>query len=367
MILLCLCIYPVLSVYYSTHTEQYLWVVTSAFLEGSVAAGVVLALYFLGFSVLLVLLAAVPSQLAEKNSGSKSSPDEGGAFDKCKVNKLRSRIGDLVFIFCLLGSLTLANVGYLYVILFSHQNTIVQTVAQLALALFKAVCNAVAIPFDPLGHRDKRSSSLLWRKFAFYSFNNVLAPCLVSLIANSQCLFDLFASTAAIVENFDYLLASKQTCVNTSQFSNDEFQPKQGNDDSSAPPPPPIPPTKCYTFSNPTSLVSTYYPPFTYSYQCGASIITNYVPVLIYTFTLQALVTPVVLGFLRLYFSSKDRANSVEESSTTGRLLRFVGLNLEGIMRPLSTAKTGQRLLATGNYTAFVLQVHTCVVRIEKL
>ena len=57
----------------------------------------------------------------------------------------------------------------------------------------------------------------------------------------------------------------------------------------------------------------------------------------------------------------------MEESSTTGRLLRFVGLKLEGIMRPLSTAKTGQRLLATGNYTAFVMQVHTCVVRIGKL
>ena len=237
--------------------------------------------------------------------------------------------------------------GYLYVILFSHQSKTVQTLAQLALAVFKVFCNTFAIPFDPLGNQEAKSSSRLWRKFFYFAFNNVLAPCLVSLVANSQCFFDLFASTAVIVENFDYSLASKQACVNISQVNISAFQQ----------PPSPLPSTKCYSFTNPIALVSTYYPPFTYSYQCGASIITNYVPVLIYSYTLQAMLSPVVFGILRLHFLSKDRANAVEASNIIGRLLRVVGRFLEGIMRPLSTGKTGQHLLATGNHTAFVMQV----------
>jgi hypothetical protein len=67
----------------------------------------------------------------------------------------------------------------------------------------------------------------------------------------------------------------------------------------------------CISFSGYTDLVSDFYPPFIYSYQCGSSILTSFTPVLMYGMVFRTLWL-----FLKILFwsSNSKTLNSFSQS-----------------------------------------------------
>jgi len=78
--------------------------------------------------------------------------------------------------------------------------------------------------------------------FLAYAFNNVIAPCLVSLFASSLCFNELVDPPSAIPQNFSYVLSAHSSCVAPNSTVGNRFI----SDDI-------IESADCYTFSDPAS------------------------------------------------------------------------------------------------------------------
>lgn len=219
--------------------------------------------------------------------------------------------------FVLLVVVVLANWAYLYIVLFSTAGAKLRMMAEVGLGVFKALWNNVMIPLAvtvsqetwPDTREEEMITTYEWTVFFFYSVTNVVAPCLVCLLTDSLCLSNLFVSVESIVEEFSYDIASLKTCINTTVVRS-----LDSNDDL------PFPPASqyCYSFTSPTTFVSDFEPPFTYSYQCGSAMIVNYVPVLIYSYAIQAVLVPLFLLWLytlRLRIDAKEATTFTPSNS----------------------------------------------------
>jgi hypothetical protein len=296
---------------YSTHTYQYGWLVSSLFLSG-IPPAVVVILLWLVMVILLVQLLVRPlettlvpvasSEAKEVITVDSHSPEAEEM--RASANRNHSKWSLLTMSGSVLvvhtGIMIGLNVLYLYVDLSNSYSVTTKAAVQVFTALAKLVWDDTIIPQTLRNIRafrgnDRRafSPSVAVLKFVLGSVGLVAVPFIISLVANSLCFLDLFIPETYVTETFIYNLASQTTCVTVTvppvkltkiELNNDDFNI---DDERLGTFQPPATITDCIRYGAAQQETSEFYPPFTYSFQCGSGFLTTYIPVMMYIYAFR--------------------------------------------------------------------------------
>ena len=171
------------------------------------------------------------------------------------------------------------------------------TVAQLWIALFKAVWSNVYLPGAMvLLRRNNTPKNHLFIHYTFMAiFNNILIPVLVTLFTDSTCLNGLIVGEEAVSASF----------VSTYEDYNFKIQ---ANVKSYA-----ILSYNTPTIESNTStkiFQSLLTPAWSYSYVCSSSIIRSYAPLFLFSYTIFGILIP-AFNYIVLYASACGYTNSI--------------------------------------------------------
>jgi hypothetical protein len=296
---------------YSTHTYQYQWLVSATFLTGIPPAIFIICLWLTASSLFVKMMIFLPGIVrapkypcpsANWSSKPVDSADLSKLDDQLKLN-WRRLIGCSAFVLIHFSVMSCLNGTYLYIILSGSYSVTIMTVSQVSLSIFKVLWELTVIPSAVKVIKrvsDGASESAvvshpilpyLMLRFCCSVLSTIVIPFLVSVCVNSLCFLDLFVPQAVVSENFLYNIANRVTCVTVS------LQPVNVTTSLGIERLQPPPVTDCLSFGNSQDISTQFYPPFTYSFQCGSSILTSYIPVLIYGFTFRLL----ILGLQKCY------------------------------------------------------------------
>jgi Leucine-rich repeat (LRR) protein len=299
-ILLCVPVYLILKFVgdseYRSHTFQYQWLLSATFLTGVPAAVSVILLWTM--SVLLFVREMLVRPTITVRSTTTFSRPVGEKTVDCGSRQWLRVVGCLLFALVHFILMCGVNVAYLYIILSGKFTVEVMTATQVAVSGVKVLWDSVIIPRalrllqwvvgeDVLGDDERLTAlphqSYLILKFSCAVLSAIVIPFIVSLFVNSLCFLDLFVPQSVVNENFFYNIANRVECItvhlkplNVSTPSGPEsIQPPDMSD--------------CISFGSVQDYSTEFYPPFTYSFQCGSGILTSYVPVLVYSFAFRLL------------------------------------------------------------------------------
>jgi hypothetical protein len=269
-------IYGAASDFYGTHTYEYAWSVSAAFQSGAVMASlqlVAICMLLLGtlylFRRLLEALTRFLETLPKDShlSVSDSSQDR----EEQSADPQRSRAILVYGAFFVANCTVVGTVNVLYLLAVIHGDSSYQTLAQLALSVFKlAWCRWNTSIVRWMQHYLGRSSTERWTLMdpGFFTvqlfvqlFNNIVVPCLVVAAISADCFNSALVAAPDVTSYFYYEQCEVYTVL--------------------------------YECLVPVIRVAStqYSPPFNYSYQCSSSFVTYYAPpfvimCIIYTFVL---------------------------------------------------------------------------------
>jgi hypothetical protein len=284
-------LYGGLSAHYSMFTYSYAWTVSAGFLSGRAAcAGLFVALVFLlvwfvGCSLGSMLSTAeepcastVPSE-HDNHSDVKHDTQVASTTTIPDERTLRSTQYALIFAtFCAIHIFVVGGVYVAYVYVAIYQSSTILTVSQVLLSFFKIFWNNVAadkILFGTAngivhwvnrltGARPQPTLTLqrlneVFEPLQFFVglLNFIAIPCIVVLGVSPNCFYNAFVQAPSITTTYPI-----QTCLDED--------------------------AECVTARH----VSSYEPPFTYSYQCSASLITYYAPAFVNVCLVGTFLTP---------------------------------------------------------------------------
>lgn len=256
-------IYTGLSGKYATVTNQYAWS-TSAIFQSGVTPFVVELLVLALILVLIVVLFRhhVQTFLLKRNTDSsrKSAVEEegGDVFRKSILNKqisrrqLYSAYGAFYAVnFIAVGG---ANIAFVYIVLYGNRSLLDS--AQVLLSFFKGFWNSIgAVTVMRWAFRAiavGASSADYHSTLLFASlFNNIAIPCLVVLCITPACFYNIFVPAPAVEYKYAYLECAI--------FALDH----------------------CIVYY-PRVALTSFNPPFSYSFQCSAQLVTSYAPSFVY-------------------------------------------------------------------------------------
>jgi hypothetical protein len=267
---------------YSTHTHQYGWLVSSAFMTGDAPASCVLLLFMILSCVLaycmvalyprsvsegasIVRLSMVSDRLTMVADGAdakkRSVPSEpsrsssSGAYSLPVMSPLYRAIFTSIFVTNIVVNLT-ANFSFVYVFNTSKRYAI-KVSAKVVLALFQLLWNTIVVPKSvetaaSLVHDS--SSRLKWLILLCLIFNYIVGPVVATTLSASTCFSDAFVDPIPVQSFYSYdvcrtyvldMVTGIRSCSEVREVA----------------------------FS--TSFI----PPFMYYYQCSGTLITQYVTV----------------------------------------------------------------------------------------
>jgi hypothetical protein len=284
--------YCVLSNYYSTYAEKYIWTVSAMFLTGSTSAWI-LYVELLACAVLTCSLVIRLFHLSAVLRATAGETNKELSWYKFWVYLLLSVVN---FVFMLIADIV-------YVVTIINANIGVAILAQFVLALVKIGWN----------------NSILWKMLIRcekgVSYMYVLS-CQSKLPNEEEVLdhnvlgfshFDVgMISTSIGLNNLIYpilaIMALSTNCLHDAIFQPPSITSSYGGEEITAMGSPAV------------MMVSTSYnPPFNYGYQCSSVIYAYYTPVFIIMFTFESVVIPIFQLFLRFYYenySDKKMRNS---------------------------------------------------------
>jgi Leucine-rich repeat (LRR) protein len=280
--------------YYSTHTYEYAWTVSVAFLSGDAAT----AFLIVSFSAMLVLLlisfqrAMETMKKAYKEARRKDAvrsirivPD-----DHESVTSLRKWAIFAVYLTVNITIVSLVDVGYVYAVI--RAASFYKTLAQLALSAFRLVWSTFGTTYLIRGvqRRLAKTEAEFWKmkdaRFFYLQLliqllNTVIIPSLVVFAISPDCFHFAFVSPQVITSTYVYddcqLYTTSVGCV--------------------------VPDYRVAT--------TAFHPPFTYSYECSASLITFYAPALVYTALFVTFLSPLIDYGRRNLFIHTSRESPV--------------------------------------------------------
>jgi hypothetical protein len=285
-------LYGGLSAHYSMCTYSYAWTISAGFLSGRAAcAALFVALVFLlGWFVACsrrILLSAgseepgtsTVSSNRDNHSGVKHDTQLASATTTPDERTLRSTQYALIFAtFCAIHILVVGGVYVAYVYVAIYQSNTLLTVSQVLLSFFKIFWNNVAadkILFGTAngivhwvnrltGARPQPTLTLqrlneVFEPMQFFVglLNFIAIPCIVVLGVSPNCFYNAFVQAPSVTTTYP-----TQTCLDQD--------------------------AECVTARH----VSSYEPPFRYSYQCSASLITYYAPAFLNVCLVGMFLTP---------------------------------------------------------------------------
>ena len=285
ILLITLPMYSGISHYYGTHTYEYAWTVSAAFMSGYPALSALL----LGFAVLVIFLLiqfrysfrALRSFLHELPSGFSFSVmedfEEETAIEKSEESKYSStyeKFG-IYLAFFLINVVVVIGVNIAYVYVAIYQSRSVFTFAQIALSIFKLMWNNLGSVYliRWTHHQLASSATKEWKSkgAGFFAiqlfvalFNYIAIPCLVVAVISPNCFNNVVVNAPTVTSRYYY-----ESC----SF----FTVRLG----------------CVAYSREIGSTS-YSPPFTYSYECSSSLITYYAPSFVYLALIVTFVNPLL-------------------------------------------------------------------------
>jgi Leucine-rich repeat (LRR) protein len=321
-------IYTGVSAFYSTHTYQYAWTVSAAWLSGYVAFGVLFAAFVVfllvnKFSVALskVMTSSLISNVT-MNSSNRGAIDDGaidrgaiddGAIDDGAVNdgagvaaleaaeessrreapqakhpSLKKALLYFVFVAVNLFFVTGANFSYVYLTYaYNSTNTVFN---QVALSAFKVFWSNLAFPLlsnwvvyflSEINVQFKADVQRFYLvQLAVTQFNNIVIPCIVVSVVSPNCYYNVFVQEPDVVSSF----VDPQCVVRdeSTGLCNENILYKR------------------YT---------SYDPPFIYSYQCSSSIVTAYATVFVMMCLATTFISPLIMFALHWAMRRLDRTS----------------------------------------------------------
>lgn len=258
-----------------THTYQYRWLISAAYLSGEAAAA-----WMLGFLVVVLALVLWAQQLLRRchDIYDKSVSDSFSASQPPPNQYLSWKalcfVSSLIFSQILI--ILLVKISIIYNLAWSDISANEKLLLQLTLSFFDIAWNAVAIPqssnlFPGLLRSDVRINLIL----LFLLFNSIVAPLLATAAVDRNCFANLYRSEDPVESSYTHEYCSRFTSI---------FQ-SAGEE------------AACSRFLY-LSLSTSFDPPFTYSYACSSALITIFVPSLVFVYTFTSIGLPLVYGGL---------------------------------------------------------------------
>jgi hypothetical protein len=271
-------VYAIDSVYFGTHTHEYMYTLSACFESG--VTPFALELTFL--TLMLVLLVAgavcVRGNLERDAAATIAAPRDSDFEIAQAASHQQSTELQRVLVrvaYFMINLIVVLGVNVSFVVIALYQNSIVLVIAQILLSLFKVFWNLVCSPFlirwtsqylsaTASATEERATGTIFFSLQMFVSlFNNILIPCFVVAIVDPNCFYNVFIP--ARTETSHYLYA---VC-------------------------------KVYAFQGCLQVVpqvasASYNPSFTYSYQCSSSFVTYYAPTFIYVCFVATFVSPLI-------------------------------------------------------------------------
>ena len=170
----------------------------------------------------------------------------------------------------MINVLVVGGVNILYVYLYLHQSSSVIIVLQILLAMFKSFWNGLGYQYlNRLVNHHLEVDNLSMNHSSLQLFirllNNIVIPCLVVAAINPECFYNLFVAAPAVVTDYQF-----QNCnrIDTSRTNS------------------------CLQYDE-VVQVTSFDPPYNYSYQCSSRFITYYAPAFVFLCVVDGMVVPV--------------------------------------------------------------------------
>lgn len=267
---------------YSTHTIQYGWVVTSAYLHGLLP--VILVLLFLLISEYVATRYSsnhLQIELAKRWFSEKKNIARW-----FELKEMWRACGQIRYLnwdnFVLPLLLQLVNAAMALVVNGAYVVALLNGIKenelfmlQVLLSWYKLLWSSVYIPWSISRLRFRSQSNLTGHQVLMNLVNFIAAPVIANAASDSNCLYYAFQGQAPISYSFD------ETQEFPYCFKNSTNQ------------------QVCTTQSSVVDLTTSLIPPWLYSYQCSSSLLSNYVPVLLFSYTMSGIVIP-FLKFLAI-------------------------------------------------------------------
>ena len=326
---------------YNTLTYEFTFFASMAFISGQSMAFAMMAFLMAFLAVMLwslnreILAVFSTSENTNSDRSTLMSFTFSIFFQPSKANpeakKHVSHMCALITVF-MINFLIVVPFDALYVYATVNYSTTLVDIAQFALAFFKIIWIDFAVSEMMQRvlryHHPSRANSLdarlqLTRSPAesnmesrhtvFHVFlvmlNNIAFPWLAILVISSNCLRDAIFTAAAIDTSYSYLLC------------NNMYLQVDGS-------------AICTSRSSKT-VVTTFNPPFQYSYQCSSMFITNFTNIYLYMFIMVGFITPALkvgITMLHSYLASMQLEASRTEKS---RILKLVEFLVPPLLLPL--------------------------------
>jgi Leucine-rich repeat (LRR) protein len=264
-ILVLLPVYTAVNACQPSFTYKYAWTVSGVFLSGTAAFAVE--------AVFLLVQLPICVYVAERflsRTGPARQPYEASAAVRPSTASLQQTAAHVAVMAFSLAVVTGTNVAFVIATLNFNGREL--TAIQILLAVFKLGFNNLAAPAlqnrvrtPGMGHEITASQLLL------VLLNVIVIPCLVVMIISPACFYDALTGTDPVTSSFDYGGSCQEPIVYVTGAGN-------------------VVDVTCASVQTEVGI-TTYKPPYTYSYQCSSSFVTSYAP----TFTIMCIISGFVV------------------------------------------------------------------------
>jgi Leucine-rich repeat (LRR) protein len=278
---------PLLADQYSTHSEQYLWTSTVAYLHGAAPPAMVLIVLF----ATAYIFSSAEKYIGTGDAAMALPPADSSSDDNpAPVSRKILRIALLH----LTNIVLVVTVNGLYVgAILQGLSQDKLLVTQFFLGCFKMIWNFVAIP--TLSQYIGGAGGNLPHRLFMSLFSMIGGPFISTFFTAKNCFLGAFVGESAIVSTSQVAGYGCQNLCSITCNGNVCYE-------SCA--------TACGFYTG-KSIEISMTPPWLYSYQCSSSLVKDYVPVFVLSYVTTGLVFPIICLFV---FAPPQVWNAVDEA-----------------------------------------------------
>jgi Leucine-rich repeat (LRR) protein len=342
----------------STHTYQYAWLSTAAYLHGSIPVVVIMLFLFISLFVTACFLSDPNGAI---NTDSLPAASEYVPNDRSRTTSVRTLNGPIKQLHqyesdlahkgslretCLTSTVDTGssevtpplgpsvswftgvrlvvlivihavvmisiNILYIYILLTGLSSNVLLFLVQLGLSVFKLLWNrhyvgfVIAAPLVSTAAQSTNASVGVPCYSFMVLFTFVISPVLATFFSDNTCFRYFITGQPAVESSFQ---TDVYECYIVCSIKCESYCEYNGDDQ--------------------VTVVTSVVPSWQYSYQCSSSLLVNYTPVLLYSYAITGLLVP-LLQYLYCQLSSETIARFVPP----GKIARYVGNTIYAYKNP---------------------------------
>jgi Leucine-rich repeat (LRR) protein len=270
--------YAAARAYYGTHSHEYAWAVSAAFLSGYPAVGMLLSAFTVYLAATTFVYKWQARVTGQGEPVREAKPKQQASALQRNFSSARVQATALYLLYFAVNFAVSFSANALYVAIILREDSKYFVPAQVGLSVFKVCWNSIGAVrlarwtwqkvVSIRGAYARQDSSFFSLQLFVGMFNYIAIPCLVVGVVSPDCFNTLFVGQTHVSSSYFYEsceVFGRTSCV---------YQ---------------------QTYTAKTSFV----PPFTYSYQCSSSLITYYAASFVYMALIVTFVNPTISITLR--------------------------------------------------------------------